>query len=127
MLVATFFAISYTVVINTVRTTIHSKGVEFEIMKLVGASDKYVKTPLIRQGMLFGAVASFIAGLLLFIVGLILHFNGSFKNGFSFGFLPTSHVSPLIFSIVLFILLVASGIGLGYLSSASAVKKYLKY
>lgn len=127
LLVAVFFVISYSVIINTLRTTINSKGVEVEIMKLVGASDKYVKNPLIYQGVAFGAVSAAISGTILLIVGIILHGSDSIGPGFSFGFLPTLYVTPIVFSIILFFILLVSGITLGYVGSTTAVKRYLKY
>jgi cell division transport system permease protein len=127
VLVLAFIIISYSVVINTLRTTINSKGVEVEIMKLVGASDRYVKNPLIYQGVTFGAVSGAIAGLILLIVGIIMHSSQSFGAGFTFGFLPTLYITPLVFAVILFFILLASGAALGYVGSVTAVKKYLKY
>jgi cell division transport system permease protein len=126
-LVTLFLIISYSVILNTVRTTINSKGMELEIMKLVGASDKYVKNPLIYQGTLFGLISACIAGLILLGVGLYLNVANYFANGLAFGFLPTLYVKPFIFALSLFVVLLASGFLLGYLGSAKAVRKYLKY
>ncbi len=127
VLVTLFFVISYSVILNTVRTTIHSKGVELEIMKLVGASDRYVKNPLIYQGTIFGLMSSTIAGLLLLIVGVYLNSANYFAGGLSFGFLPTLYINPLVFALILFLVLLLSGFVLGYFGSSKAVKKYLKY
>ena len=44
-----FVVVSYSVVVVTIRLTISSKGSELEVLKLVGASDKYVKAPLVFQ------------------------------------------------------------------------------
>jgi cell division transport system permease protein len=127
ILTAAFFVISYTVVISTLRTTIHSKGVELDIMKLVGASDKYVKLPLIYQGVTFGVVAAALAGLLEVSLGLILYHAGAFRGGFSFGFLPSVTVKPIVFLLTMFVILLLSGALLGLVGSTSAIKKYLKY
>jgi cell division transport system permease protein len=126
-LIAAFILISYSVVIATLRTTINSKGVELEIMKLVGASDGYVKNPLILQGVFFGFVSSMIAGVLLLLVGIFAQVNGVLTQGIYFGFLTNISFSPLVFSIILFILLVLSGLLLGFIGSYTAVKRYLKY
>jgi cell division transport system permease protein len=127
VLIAAFVLISYTVVIATLRTTINSKGVELEIMKLVGASDGYVKNPLILQGVFFGFVSSLIAGILIMLVGVFAQLNGLLTQGIYFGFLTNISFSPLVFSIILFFLLVLSGLLLGLIGSYTAVKRYLKY
>jgi cell division transport system permease protein len=49
------------VIVNTIRIAVHARRDEIEIMKLVGASDWFVRWPFILEGMLvgtLGAVAS---------------------------------------------------------------------
>ena len=96
-------------------------------MKLVGATDSYVKKPLMYQGMLFGGVSGLIAGLVVLLLGILATSFEVFEQGLTFGFSGGFFVSPLIFSIVLFFVLFVSGIGLGYLGSITAIKKYLNY
>lgn len=127
VLVFVFFIISYSVVLSTLRTTIHSKGTELEILKLVGATDSYVKLPLIYQGVFYGFASSFIAGLILLITIIGLGQFNFVPATFGIGFLPNLVMSPLLFSFVLWLLLVVSGSLLGYLGSFFAVKRYLKY
>jgi len=127
VLVFIFFVISYSVIISTLRTTIHSKGTELEILKLVGATDSYVKLPLIYQGIFYGFVSSFLAGLVLNITIISLSHLNFVPSSFGLGFLPNLVMSPLMFSFVLWFLLVLSGSLLGYLGSFLAVKRYLKY
>ena len=127
VLVFVFFVISYSVVISTLRTTIHSKGTELEILKLVGATDSYVKLPLIYQGVFYGFASSFIAGLILNITIISLGQLNFIPSNFGLGFLPNFTMSPVMFSFFLWFLLVLSGSLLGYLGSFFAVKRYLKY
>lgn len=127
VLVIIFFVISYSIVISTLKMTIDSKGSEFEIMKLVGATDSYVRTPLIYQGTFYGGVASFSAGLLLLIITLFVKQIKYMPKTLSIGFFSNLVVGPIIFASVLWVILVISGVVLGYLGSSSTVKKYLKY
>ncbi|RJR26961.1 FtsX-like permease family protein [candidate division WWE3 bacterium] len=127
VLVGVFAIISYAVIMATVRATIHSKGIELEIMKLVGASNSYVKNPLVYQGIFLGVVSSTIAGVAMILMGAIMKFNNMFEQGLTFGFLPRLYVQPFVFSLILFIVLVLSGCFLGLLGSYTAVKRYLKY
>ena len=86
-------------------------------MKLVGASNKFVRGPFIVQGILIGFIAAIITFLLTF---LIAYFFSSQVNGISMFAIFLDN----FFFIILFQLLV--GIGLGVLSSYIAISKYLK-
>jgi len=55
------------VVANTIRLAVYARRDEIEIMKLVGATNAYVRTPFLLEGMLQG-----LAGALLAMVGLEL-------------------------------------------------------
>jgi cell division transport system permease protein len=121
--------VSFSIVVSTVRTAISLRGTEFEILKLVGASDAYVKGPLIHQGVLYGAISAFIAGLVYTVLILVALFSGFLG---SLGITDFALVSGLavpvwMFVIVLTLVLTLCGALLGYLSSTSAVKKYLNY
>jgi len=65
LLSLTFVIISVLVVLNTIRLTIFSRKDEIEIMRLVGASDIFVKVPFIVEGLLYGILATFISSGLL--------------------------------------------------------------
>ncbi|MBN1162910.1 hypothetical protein JXA34_04175 [Patescibacteria group bacterium] len=127
VLVVLFLLISYSVVMVTLRTTINSKGIELEIMKLVGASDTYVKRPLIFMGVLFGFVSAVVAGSFSVILGFVMSRMPVFSSGISLFFLHQISLTPVVFSFVLFSVLLFSGILLGYLGSYTAVRRYLKY
>ncbi len=127
ILVFIFFVISYSVIISTLRTTINSKGTELEIMKLVGATDSFVKMPLIYQGMFYGIVSSFLSGVLLVIIIALMNYFGLIPSTFGLGFLANFKISSLLFSFVLWFVLVISGMLLGFFGSHFAVKRYLKY
>ena len=126
-LVFIFFVISYSIVIATLRATINSKGTELEIMKLVGASDSYVRTPLLHQGTFYGLISAFIAGLILFIILFIINRLEYLPESLSIGFIPNFSFGVIMFSFVLWLVTVLSGGLLGYFGSFTAVKKYLKY
>lgn len=122
-----FLIISYSVILSTLRTTIHSKGTEFEIMKLVGATNKYVRMPLIYQGMFYGLVSSFFSGAFLVFIIAGLNYFKFIPKTFGLGFLPNFSFSSLMFSLVLWLILVLSGLAVGYFGSSYAVRRYLKY
>jgi len=123
---AILFIISYSVIIVTLRTTINSKGVELEILKLVGASDRYVKVPLIYQGMLFGGFSAFLASLFLILGSIFTRVLGFLGSGLDI-YLASFKLDTLVFTVLLSVVLFLSGVFLGYLGSLTAVKKYLQY
>jgi len=127
VLVVIFFIISYSVIISALRTSINSRGKELEIMKLVGASDSYIKGPFIYEGVFFSIISSIAAAIMILLLGVGMDKLGIFSKGFSVGFIPGFFINPIIFSIVLAFVLILSGFILGYFGSSAAVKKYLKY
>lgn len=54
------------VIVNTIRIAVHARRDEIEIMKLVGASDWFVRWPFILEGMLVGALGAVVSLAVLF-------------------------------------------------------------
>ena len=52
---------------NTIRLSVHSRRREIEVMKLVGASNWYVRGPFMVEGLLTGLAGSVAAVILLFV------------------------------------------------------------
>ncbi|MFZ2664205.1 MAG: permease-like cell division protein FtsX [Patescibacteria group bacterium] len=127
VLVVSFFVISYSVIISALRTTINSRGQELEIMKLVGASDSYVRNPFIYQGVFFSLISAASASIVMMLFGVAMSKISVFSKGLSLGFIPGFYMNPIIFSLVLSCILLLSGFMLGYFGSNAAIKKYLKY
>ena len=109
------------VAFNTIRLAIYSTREEIEVMRLVGASNWFIQGPFVVQGIIVGVIAALIS-LLLFIPAT-LFLSGPLENIIS-GFNIFSYFLSNIFIILLVQLLV--GVALGVISSAIAVKRYLK-
>jgi cell division transport system permease protein len=54
------------VIVNTIRIAVHARRDEIEIMKLVGATDWFVRWPFVLEGMLVGALGAAAALLVVF-------------------------------------------------------------
>lgn len=109
-------------IVNTIKLTISSRKKEIEIMRLVGASNFTIKTPFIIEGMFLGLLGSIIP-IIISTYGYIAfyrHFNGYLYSELIKLIIP----EPFIYQISL--ILLGTGILVGMIGSARAVRKYLK-
>jgi cell division transport system permease protein len=60
------------IVTNTIKLTIYSRQEEIEILKLVGATDWYVKLPFLMEGTLQGLIGGGLSILILYVGYLLL-------------------------------------------------------
>lgn len=111
--------LSVIVTFNTIRLTIHFAREEIGIMRLVGAEKSYVRGPFLVEGMLYGVYATLLA---LFLYLPITYWFGKNMTGF-LGLNLFSFFWSNILKLTL--ILLASGIGLGVISSILATRKYL--
>ncbi len=111
--------VSIIIMFTTVRLTIYMVRDEIGVMRLVGASGSYIRSPFIVEGMFYG----FFAALLTFLLFLpITYFLGTHATE-ALGINLYTYYVGHIFSNGLIVL--AVGLILGALSSLLAVRKYL--
>ncbi len=116
-----FIIISVLIAFNTIRLTIYIARDEISVMRLVGASTTYIQGPFVVVGIIYGVVAA-ILSLILFLP--ITYWLGSATESFFTGlniFSYYIHHFPQIFIIIVF-----SGVAIGAVSSAFAIRKYLR-
>jgi len=119
------------VVWNTIRLIIFTAKDEISVMKLVGASNIYVRGPLVVSGVMYGIVSGIITIVLLAAAAywsdaLILRLAGV-EVASDFGLLVnvfSTYFNQNIAEIVLIIM--GSGIVLGGISSYIAARRYLR-
>ncbi|MDD3006179.1 MAG: permease-like cell division protein FtsX [Candidatus Pacebacteria bacterium] len=116
-----FVAISILIAFNTIRLAMYSHRVEIEIMRLVGASNWYIKLPFVIEGAIFGVIGCAVTMLLTYLLSVSLSvrmaqiFSGFYLYDYFIGnFWNISGVLLLI------------GVGMGILSSFIAIRRYLK-
>lgn len=117
-----FIAVALIITFYTMYITIHSHKQEFEIMRLVGASNLYMKMPFIFEGLFYGVASSIIASAFLLTVSRSLGpiTEGAMPSGGNAQSLFFHHFG------IIFIGLLALGIILTTFSASLAIRRYLK-
>lgn len=118
--VALLIFISLVFLNNTIRLAILARRREISIMRLVGATNGFIRGPFVMEGALQALVGAVFAIIVLSIMRVTL--MPSLESTVSF--LPLS-VDAGVFSMVYAILVVA-GVLLGMFGSAIAMRRYLK-
>ncbi len=116
-----FVAISILIAFNTIRLAMYSHRVEIEIMRLVGASNWYIKMPFIIEGAIFGIIGC--AATLLFTYLLSASLSVRIEQIFP-GFYLYDYFLGNFWTIGAVLLLI--GVGMGIASSFIAIRRYLK-
>jgi cell division transport system permease protein len=121
ILVIVLVSISILITYNTIRLVIYVSREEISVMRLVGASNFYIRGPFIITGIMYGLISSILA---LVIFYPVLFWLGRFTQEFFIGFNIFSYYLSNFTKISLII--IGSGIFIGAVSSFLAVRKYLK-
>ena len=106
------------IIVNTIRLAVVARSEEIEIMRLVGASDAFIRWPFVFEGAMVGLLG---AAITLGGLALLADPIGVFMVDF-FRVLPLSFGS---LARDLVVLVTAAGLGLGVLGSWLSVRTYL--
>jgi cell division transport system permease protein len=106
------------IIVNTIRLAVVARAEEIEIMRLVGASDAFIRWPFVFEGAMVGLLGAALTLAVLFVAADPI---GNFMIGF-FTVLPL-RFGTLTRDIVL--LVAGAGLGLGILGSWVSVRTYL--
>lgn len=114
--------IALLIIFNTIGVTIFTRKQEIEIMKLVGATDWYIRWPFILEGLLYGIIATAVT-LVLLMGGYYLIVKPLLAT-----YLISTGGTPLFtpsFVLILVVLQLALGLLVGGMSSYMATRKHL--
>jgi cell division transport system permease protein len=106
------------IIVNTIRLAVFARAEEIEIMRLVGASDAFIRWPFVFEGAFVGLLGALLA------LGILAAASDPISN-FMVGFF---RVLPLQFGSLardLVTLVLGAGVGLGVLGSWLSVRTYL--
>ena len=122
IVIVILISISVFIISNTIKITVASRKREIGIMKYVGATNSYIKTPFVVEGILFGIVAAIVSILIVYF-------------GYGYVFDLVNERLYVLFSVVLVpaetilkdisIMFLVIGSGIGALGSMISMKKYL--
>ena len=118
LLLAVIGAIVLFIVINTIRLAVLGRAEEIEVMRLVGASDAFIRWPFVFEGALVGLFGAAISMAVLIGAAEPL---GHFMTGF-FQILPIN-VGSISRDVT--VLVVGAGTGLGIVGAWVSVRTYL--
>jgi cell division transport system permease protein len=121
-LIAIFSAITLIVMFNTIRLTIYNRREEIEIMRLVGASNWFIRGPFVIEGVFYGLVGALItSGLMYPLIYVLAPKISKFLelDVFSYHYLGLNFWGLLGLQMV-------TGIVLGVFSSLIVIRRYLK-
>jgi cell division transport system permease protein len=117
-ILAVIGAIVLFIIINTIRLAVVSRAEEIEVMRLVGASDAFIRWPFVFEGALVGVLGAVIT---LATIGALADPLGSFMYDFF-------RILPIPFGAIardVSLLVLGSGLGLGVVGAWISVRTYL--
>lgn len=123
LLILGLLLICLVIISNTIKSRVYSKKEEIQIIKYVGASNRFVIAPFIVEGFIIGFLGSVLSigiciGMYSYILDKIREVISTIMGG---TVLPLASISLSLISV-----LAITGILVGVLGSAISVKKHLK-
>jgi cell division transport system permease protein len=115
-----FLISSVLLISNAIRLSIFARRKEIEVMKLVGASDSFVRTPFVFEGMVQGLIGAGLAALTVIWINFL--FIDWARD--QLPFVPIS--ADAVNTILLLLVLVAVGVAIGVVGSFLSVTRFLR-
>ncbi len=116
-----FVCVSILITFNTIRLAIYVFREEIAVMRLVGASEMYIRGPFVTVGIMYGLISGLLTLIILYPVtywvGPVAVDIGTGVNLFAY------YISNFSYFLLY---IVGSGVVVGAVSSFLAVRKYLK-
>ena len=121
-IVAILLIISLFIMSNTIKLATFERREEIAIMKIVGATNAFIRWPFVFEGFILGLLGSLLAFLAQW--GIYIVVTDAIIAGTSAGFIHTIPFSQT--ALPLLVIFIAIGFGVGILGSSVAIRKYLK-
>ncbi len=119
--VAVILLLSATVLIlNTIRLAIFARRREVSVMKLVGATNWFIRIPFMCEGLVQGVIGAAVAAGLVFLLHYLMSLAG--QNPQSFIGQMRMPTSEAVWTCVVVLLI---GVGIGSIGSALGIRRFL--
>jgi cell division transport system permease protein len=122
VLTVVFVVVTVMVMFNTIRLTIYNRRQEVEIMRLVGATNWYIRMPFIIEGILYGFIATILTSAIMYAA--LFYMSDRVQQLLSLDSIGGSLTNALILQII--IINAVLGLGLGVIASSIAMRRYLR-
>lgn len=106
---------------NTVRMAVFARRREIAIMKLVGATNWFIRVPFLIEGMVQGLLGAGVAILALFAMKIV--FIDPLRDQSLFGFIPWFGTSHVLFTVPI---LLVTGVAIAAVASLLAMRRFLE-
>ena len=123
-IIVILFAVSIFLISNTVTIGISVRKEEISIMKYIGATDFFVRSPFVIEGMLIGVIGALIPpGIIYVLYNKVIAYIVERFDSLSklLSFLPVETIFSTLFPVS-----IAMGVGIGFLGSIITVRKHLR-
>lgn len=114
--------VSVIIVANTIKLTVHNRSKEIGIMKYLGATDWFVRTPFLLGGIFVGLVSSAVAtGLIYVVYSKVVELIGAdIVRMLSVNLVSTDYLVKN-----LLVMFIALGVGIGTCGSIISIRRFL--
>lgn len=109
------------IIVNTIRLAVNHRKNEIEIMRLVGATNWFIRLPFLLEGIFFGFCSAFFTSIILTVWRT---FSVSQVKKL-FPFVPVSEDPAIMWRVIIYTMLIS--IIIGFLGSAFSVHRYLSF
>ena len=123
-IIAILLAVSIFLISNTVTIGISVRREEINIMKYIGATDFFVRSPFVIEGMLIGLIGAAIPlGIIYFLYNIVMEYIVERFSALShlLSFLTVEQIFNVLIPVSIGI-----GVGIGFFGSITTVRKHLR-
>lgn len=119
LVMALLFVVAIVIMANTIRLTVFNRRKEINIMKYIGATDRFIRIPFIIEGIMIGCIGAVIAfGFMSW--GYVSLMDYIVNTLHMFDLLPYGNIAPVFGG-----LFVITGSLIGMIGSLISMRKYL--
>ena len=125
-IVIILLAVTLIIIANTIKVTVFNRRKEINIMKFVGATDRFIRMPFVVEGILLGVISACIAYLRLwggytYLINYVQTQASATLSAFLKNLVPFSQVAKQLLASF-----AVGGIAIGVFGSMIFVRKHLK-